>query len=1311
MEANENSLSVQFNSISDGYELINSKIRIHFQQKGETSFYRVIFYLNNSGWIELGKMEYPFAIGFVSGSTPSFQYYNISSITSASQTDSAITVNCSSGLITDSYGNLWTIYDLYTLTNTSTFVDVKRYWCYRGSLSESDMLLPFNLTISFPGASIPRRVDYLMMPGLCYNGNVVTDYDLQKGWYDLLDYPKINLENESQKFLFQEERFPSPFVSWEYSDYVVGLETEPSQNFRATLGFTGNQDYFHLMSCIGSWTSGGIFHDDFSTYRLYDQIPRYEPSHYYVEHTWNTIEKKGVDVALGQIFTKNYRIYLARNSEQKNFGFYQVLRNSWDWINSSYSNPSLWREIYEIMDYKSNLGLSKYYYCNETGYWNETAEIGIYAGFCLNGSLLDLSQSSNKEWDKWMIGGESGQVMGVAYSLLQYGFLCNNQTYIDVAEKVIDWYVNETIWKGTISPDFCQAQYFDQPCFWSGRRLDSMKRYPQYTQKAGEVISHVLRAYVLEKNFGTNISRWYNYSKNLLEVYVENQFPSGCYPSMLYYDLNYETIVVESNETASGVLIALAMLEMYDITGNNTYLDSALSAMNYYETNYLNQVQVCGFDTGAAEGSARSEMRHIMDYKTCEYFTRVYMKLYELTNDPSYLSKTEKSAKVLSTWIYNWNVNFDHSSILYQNNFKTKGCVQISIEKHALTPAYSSAYTLKKASMLLNNRFFDRLSDLVLKGSSQMLSTEGKTLGMNTTMIGAQSTYWYHTNWTAEEGMAKGNMSDRCWASNIAELFTCPKIEKKITLDTLPLAIRNSTVTLRVNITDTSSNPIDNVRVKLTDVTTGTNIGFQITDSDGIAEIDYELREDELLGNHCINIMVIDPFIEAKPGLHNITVYSRPIITLAEVISTTRGDTVTIVLYVTDEMGNPLSISNITIFDYNNNTIVMNLMSNSTGYATFDWNTPNGHPIGKSKLYFTIGNEGYNLDAINNAEITVYSQPNVDIKIKNSCTRGDNVTIYVTVTDENDNPIPNIKVKFVDSTSGIIQGYAYTNASGVAVFSYVFPDNSTLGKHKIKVIVKDAGYYLSASDSENIEVYSKPTIKIRCNDDIINEEDMITFKVSVKDENGTRWNGLVYVYVNGTLIKSLNITDGAIKFSITFDKEGTYVILFELEEKDYYKKVSKTKLITVLKKASLVPISEIPNTISLDEPLVFWLNLSYIDGEPISYELIYLLINNKTTELFYTNSSGICEIIYHFETAGTFTLTCLYSGNASADVLIYTFEIKVTEEKLMFFNYNSPVVYALCFLIFILDTMIAIKRWKNQNPIQLEIKPLNFAKY
>ncbi len=187
-----------------------------------------------------------------------------------------------------------------------------------------------------------------------------------------------------------------------------------------------------------------------------------------------------------------------------------------------------------------------------------------------------------------------------------------------------------------------------------------------------------------------------------------------------------------------GCFLIPPLLTAYRLTGDGSYLDSAVRAFAFY----YKELDENGFTTAGALDT------YCIDKESSSPLLAAALALYRVTGENGYLEAAENIAWYLSTWMMHYTVDYPAGSLLREINFDTLGMTAVStahnaIDQYALHDVLSF---LELAKYTGNNQWKERA--LAFWCSTTQLVSDGTLcVAGRVRPAGTQDEAVFHTRW------------------------------------------------------------------------------------------------------------------------------------------------------------------------------------------------------------------------------------------------------------------------------------------------------------------------------------------------------------------------------------------------------------------------------------------------------------------------------------------------------------------------------------------------------------------------------------
>jgi hypothetical protein len=489
----------------------------------------------------------------------------------------------------------------------------------------------------------------------------------------------------------------------------------------------------------------------------------------------------------GSDFRISYRL-TAGAADSLTEAIWEITKRQMQTLGTAPEKPNF--SLQDSLDYR--LSLTQQYYRK----WDKEENPKEPAGY-----MVHFSPRSGKTQGTLLEYGFAGAQALLAYASLRYGHMKRMPLWIDRARTVIDFFVNHCQLENGFSQGIYDVAKQDFVYWFTGILLPFQYAHDEtnlrrllgsqvtkalapiaqelrgikgnYTRTMCESIYPILLAYKTERRHGRTHDHWLAASERFGAFLLRTQAVDGSwfrgYDSVgnglesppAWFGFSY-------TEKKSGTIFPIEVLvELHDITDNPSYLQAAEKAGNFIIRTYVDPVEYVG---------GLNDTTHIKSVKIDSvgvmFVMRSLLKLYEATRNQDYLDGAVKSAKILASWVYLWNVPFPKDSLLGNSEFKSTGwavCDVIPAGSYLDNEFLEFTGDMIRVARHSGEKALFDIAEIVEYGMQQALSTPQNMLGYVAPGIqceGIMTAYWMSdpevTEFSGAVNKVKGQDNDTC---------------------------------------------------------------------------------------------------------------------------------------------------------------------------------------------------------------------------------------------------------------------------------------------------------------------------------------------------------------------------------------------------------------------------------------------------------------------------------------------------------------------------------------------------------------------
>ena len=247
--------------------------------------------------------------------------------------------------------------------------------------------------------------------------------------------------------------------------------------------------------------------------------------------------------------------------------------------------------------------------------------------------------------------------------------------------------------------------------------------------------AEMVRMYKLLAEQGIDRPEYVKFARGVCDFFI------SVYDSEVGYGKSYRIDGTPAQRLGSiGGFMIVAMLELYNLTKEQKYLDNALEAMDFYYARDLDEF-VC--TAGALDCAS-------IDKETAYPFAAAALMLYDITGDAKFIERAERAAYYFTSWMFFYEVLYKNGSEFTEYGYRTTGGTAISAEHHAID-AWGSVIVpeLCRLAELTGDEKWRRIARLMWASAIQgMTLREGHLIHGMQRPIGSHNEGFFQARWT-----------------------------------------------------------------------------------------------------------------------------------------------------------------------------------------------------------------------------------------------------------------------------------------------------------------------------------------------------------------------------------------------------------------------------------------------------------------------------------------------------------------------------------------------------------------------------------
>ncbi len=246
---------------------------------------------------------------------------------------------------------------------------------------------------------------------------------------------------------------------------------------------------------------------------------------------------------------------------------------------------------------------------------------------------------------------------------------------VDALEMLDNWVVKQAE-NGLILAHY---EWYTQGREWNYVPLDPSQSWASHTPydtgwlpetcNLGWAASEMMKTYDLLRSIGIDRPAYRDFSLKICDFFVERYSPEYGFGKAW----NFDGTPAETGGTIGG-FITMALIEVYKITKDERYLQTAAASMDLYVRRDIDEF-VC--TAGAIDCTC-------VDKETAGPFIISALDLYEITGDKKYIDYALRAAYYFCSWLFHYDALYPPQAEFTQYGYYTSGSTAVSTQHPAL---------------------------------------------------------------------------------------------------------------------------------------------------------------------------------------------------------------------------------------------------------------------------------------------------------------------------------------------------------------------------------------------------------------------------------------------------------------------------------------------------------------------------------------------------------------------------------------------------------------------------------------------------
>lgn len=265
------------------------------------------------------------------------------------------------------------------------------------------------------------------------------------------------------------------------------------------------------------------------------------------------------------------------------------------------------------------------------------------------------------------------------------------------------------------------------------RYINGVREFPIDACNLGGAAQHYFEAAKLLEQAGISKPEYLRHALDICNFAVRVQKEDGAFAKSWNRDGS-----ISCEGGTIGCFLIPPLLNAYQITGDEKYLNSAKRAFDFY----YKDIEEYGFTTAGALDT------YCIDKESSSPLLSAALSLYRVTSEKQYVEKAENIGWYLNTWMMHYTVKYPKDTVLGEIGYDTFGMTAVSTAHNAIDQyALHDFISYLELAELTGNKQWKERAMAIWCSTTQLVSDGTLCIAGRVRPAGSQDEAVYHTRW------------------------------------------------------------------------------------------------------------------------------------------------------------------------------------------------------------------------------------------------------------------------------------------------------------------------------------------------------------------------------------------------------------------------------------------------------------------------------------------------------------------------------------------------------------------------------------